>query len=258
LDGSYPATVTLPDHPGTTASPATGQANFLTLQFPSGSGSATSTCNTCHVSVPGPGTNLQVRIPAGNGPSSQQPFKIPHLRNLYWKTNANFTAGASSVNGFGYNHDGAIAGLSNQASQSSFGPFDGDLALDESVEAFELCFDTGTPPATGYSRTLTAATVTSGPAQSDWNTLQTVATAGSVDLVANGTIQGQIHALLFQPATNNYESDTAGLGPFTQAQLTAFIQGGDTLTVMGVPAGTGATRLTSSRNVVKLARPKRK
>ena len=93
----------------------------------------------------------------------------------------------------------------------------------------------------GYSRTLTAATVNTTAAQSDWSTLQSQAATNpaNIDLIANGTIQGQIHGLLYQPATNNYQTDTTGLGPFTQAQLITFIQNGDTLTVMGVPPGSG-------------------
>jgi YVTN family beta-propeller protein len=235
VDGSYPATIKLADYPNVSASPSDGYNIFVNTAFDTNG----TTCNTCHTSNPGPGTNLQVRIPSGTGPSSQQPFKIPHLRNMYQKTNTNFNPGAVSVNGFGFNHDGAINGLFAQTSQSSFGTIATNTAEKQAIEAFELCFDTGTPPATGYSRTLTATTVTTAPAQSDWTTLQTVATAGTVDLIANGTIQGQIHGLLYQPATNNYATNTTGLGPFTQSQLTSFIKNGDTLTIMGVPTGSG-------------------
>ena len=78
--------------------------------------------------------------------------------------------------------------------------------------------------------------------------MQRLAAAGTIDLVAHGTIQGQVHGLLYQPATTNYETDTTGLGPFTQAQLTTFIeQNHDTLTIMGVPAGSG-TRLGVDTN----------
>ena len=118
----------------------------------------------------------------------------------------------------------------------------------EQVEAFEICFDTGTAPAVGYARTLTSANVNGGPAQGDWNTLQSQASAGNIDLIANGTIQGQLHGLLYQPSTNNYETDTTGLGPFTQAQLVTFIGNGDTLTIMSVPLGSGV-RMGLDRNL---------
>jgi hypothetical protein len=244
LDGSYPASITLPDDPTVSASPSEGQNDFLNVPF----NSKGSTCVSCHTSVPGPGTNLQVRIPAGTGPSSEQPFKNPHLRNLYQKTNTNFNKGGVSVNGFGFNHDGEISGLLAQVTQNSFPIFEKSDPIKQAVEAFELCFDTGTPPAVGYSRTLTSVTVGTAAAQSDWSTLQSQASSGTIDLIANGTIQGQVQGLLYLPASGTYETDTTGVGPFTQAQLTTFIQNGDTLTIMGVPLGSGS-RMALDRNL---------
>jgi DNA-binding beta-propeller fold protein YncE len=246
LDGTFPATIALPDRPSVhNASPQAGY-NFFTQAFQQ---DPVTSCNTCHTAIPtGPGSNLQVRIPAGSGPSSQQPFKIPHLRNLYWKTNTNFNPGGVSVNGFGFNHDGAVNGLVNQANQKTFGTVFQNPAEEEALEAYELCFDTGTPPATGYSRTLTSATVSTVAAQSDWSTLQTLAAASTIDLIANGTVQGSVTALLYQPSTGSYSTTTPGVGPFSEAQLTTFIKSGDTLTIMGVPFGSGS-RMASQKNV---------
>jgi len=246
LDGTYPATIALADYPGVSASPLAGQGYFLNVDFNPTTEPGV-TCSFCHASDPlgsngvvtGTGTNLNVRIPTGGGPGAEQPFKIPHLRNMYQKLNQNFAAGAVSVNGFGFNHDGAITGLYAQAGQSTFGSIATNTAQKQAIDAFEMCFPTGTVPATGYSRTLNTASVNTPPAQSDWTTLQGQALAGTIDLIANGTIQGQLHGLLYQPASNNYVTDTTGLGPFTQAQLTAFVVAGDTLTLMGVPPGSG-------------------
>jgi hypothetical protein len=83
---------------------------------------------------------------------------------------------------------------------------------------------------------------------SDWSLLENQAVAGNVDLICQGTIGGQLHGLLYQPTTNNYQMDTTGLGPYTQAQLIAFIQGGDTLSFMGVPPGSGV-RMALDRNL---------
>jgi hypothetical protein len=242
LDNTMPSSLLLPDVPGVSADPNTGENLFLNVPDSTGSG----TCATCHSSVPGVGSNLSVRLPSVPV-NIQQPLKVTQLRDLYQKTNANFAAGTVSVNGFGYNHDGQIGALSAFFG-NRFPAFTNSPADQQAIEAFELCFDTGTPPAAGYSRTLTSATVSTAPAQSDWTTLQTQASAGSIDLIANGTIQGQIHGLLFLPASNTYETDTTGLGPFSQAQLTAFIQSGDTLTIMGVPSGSG-TRMAIDRNL---------
>jgi YVTN family beta-propeller protein len=248
LDGSFPAMIELVDVPGVSASPAQGQNVFLTTDIENPSETA-QFCVTCHTTstTPGPngvitgiGTNLNVRIPTGTGPSSQQPFKIPHLRNMYQKTNVDFNPGGVSVNGFAFNHDGAIGGLAAQAGQTSFPAIAKSPADQQALDAFEMCFPTGTMPATGYSRTLTATSVNTAPAQSDWTTLQSQAVGGNIDLIANGTISGAVHGLLYQPTSGTYETDTTGLGPFTQAQLTAFIVAGDTLTVMGVPPGSGS------------------
>jgi len=264
LDGTLPTSIALPDHPGKTADPNAGYTAFTTQQFGDfGQGDdATQTCSFCHTapaSIPGyaPGTNLKVRIPFGTGIGADQPLKIPHLREVYWKTNANFGPGAVSVNGFGYGHEGNIAGIANQANQQSFGVFSVKLnsnqaqavQLDEEVEAYQLCFDTGTPPATGYSRTLTSATVGTTGAQSDWSTLQTLAAAGTIDLIANGTINGAVTALLYQ--SGSYITNTAGVGPFTQAQLTTLINKGDTLTIMGVPFGSGSRMINTKLAAVR-------
>jgi hypothetical protein len=108
------------------------------------------------------------------------------------------------------------------------------------MAAYELCFDTGTAPAVGYTRTLTAADVTSAPIQSDWATLQSRAAAGDIDLIGRGTIQSQLHGLLYQPTAGTYISDTKVV--YTQAQLSGFVQAGDTITIMGVYPGTGTTQ----------------
>lgn len=247
LDGTFPATLQLYDMPKVKADPSAGETDFLSIIFNPDTEPGT-TCSTCHTADPGVGSNLKVRIPQGTGPSAEQPFKIPHLRNMYQKMNQSFRAGAVSVNGFGFNHDGAIDGLFNQASQGSFGSIAKSASQKQDIDAYEMCFDTGTPPAVGYSRTLTSTTVSTSPAQSDWTTLQSQAAAGKVDLIANGTVQGQVHGLLYQPSSGTYESDTTGVGPFTQAQLTQFIQKGDILTVMGVPPGSG-TRMAIDRNL---------
>ena len=254
VDGTYPATVALVDEPGVSANPMAGQNSFMTFDIETTDKTA-EFCVTCHTIAVGSnglatglGTNLKVRTPQGNGPSSQQPFKIPHLRNLYQKMNVNFNPGAVSVNGFGFNHDGAITGLDAQASQNSFPEVLKHQAVAQAIDAFEMCFPTGTVPATGYSRTLTNSTVNTSPAQTDWSTLQSQATAGNIDLIANGTIQGVVHGLLYLPSTGMYATDTTGLGPFTQAQLTTFIQNGDTLTIMGVPTGSGS-RMAIDRNL---------
>ncbi|HTT62891.1 MAG TPA: beta-propeller fold lactonase family protein [Bryobacteraceae bacterium] len=243
LDRTMPSSISLPDVKGASADPNNGLNIFVNVPF----NNAGKTCNSCHPSNPGTGTDLKV-LPSGKPSPIEQPVKVPHLRNMYQKTDVSFNKGAVSVNGFGFNHDGQIDGLFAQVGQNSFPLFTHNTADKEAIEAFELCFDTGMAPAVGYARTLTSANVTRSPAQTDWTTLQNQAAAGNIDLIATGTIQLQIHGLLYNPAANNYQSDATGLGPFTQAQLVGFIQSGDILTIMGVPPGSGV-RMALDRNL---------
>jgi YVTN family beta-propeller protein len=206
--------------------PSAGLTDFLTIQ---GTGQKKRTCNQCHTADPGPGSNRIVDT------FPPQPFKVAELRNIYRKllyTRHNPT----SIDGFGMEHDGNISTAADLLSQSIFN-YTAQQKTD--MTAYVLCFDTGTAPAVGYTITLTAANVNDQKEQSDWTTLQSQATAANIDLIGRGTIQGQVHGLLYQPSTGEYVSDTNAT--YTQAQLQTFILSGDTLSFMGVYPGTGTT-----------------
>jgi YVTN family beta-propeller protein len=204
----------------------TGQTDFLTLALTS----SVATCNACHTADPGPGSN---RLIVNRSP---QPMKDAQLRNIYQKllfTNAN----PSSIDGFGLTHDGSNSTLQDFLSAQTFSPYTAAEKTD--MISYMVSFDTGTAPTVGYTLTLTAATVAGSSLQGAWATLQSQAVAGNNDLIARGTIEGQIHGLLYQPSTNNYISDAGVV--YTKAQLQAFILAGDTLSFMGVYPGTGTT-----------------
>jgi len=208
-----------------------GQTDFLTLVLSTPPNLTTpSTCNGCHTANPGPGSNRQIQT------TNPQPMVNAQLRNIYQKLL--FTANSSlSVDGFGLIHDGSTPSLTTFFNISSFTEYTAQEKTD--MAAYVMSFDTGTAPAVGYTVTLTASTVTGRLAQAAWSTLQSQALAGNNDLIGRGTIQGQVHGLLYQPSTNNYISD-AGV-TYTQAQLQAFIVAGDTLSFMGVYPGTGTS-----------------
>ncbi len=210
-----------------------GQNDFLTVKINT---TPTNTCNACHNSAPGPGSNYHILT----RPNLPQPMKVPTLRNIYQKLNFNNATGAASIDGFGLASNGSNSTLTDVLDQPVLGGFNNDPQAQLDVAAFVVSFDTGTAPAVGYTRTVTSGNVTGDPTiASDWALLQGQAAAGNIDLVCQGTIQGQLAACLYQSAAQTYTTDTAGLGPFTQAQLIGFIQAGDTLSVMGVPPGTG-------------------
>jgi hypothetical protein len=82
----------------------------------------------------------------------------------------------------------------------------------------------------------------------DWSTLESQAVSGTnIDLTLKGTLDGVRHGLLYQANSNVYKLDTTNAAPLTRTQLVAKIQAGDTLTLMGVPPGSG-TRMGIDRN----------
>ena len=211
--------------------PVNGETDFMTIL---GTGTTTmkGTCNQCHTSNPGPGSNreIQTTIPQ---PVNPQPFKVPQLRNVYQKEL--FTPGTGqTIDGFGLSPDGNFPGLAAFLSSPLFAGYTAQQITD--IIAYSLCFDTGTAPAVGFTITVTAPTLTA--TSSYWTTLQSQATAGNVDLIGRGTIQGVLSGLLYQPQAGNYISNLGTV--YTQAQLQGFITAGDTLSFMGVYPGTGS------------------
>ncbi len=213
--------------------PVAGQADFLTVQS---TGSGNLTCNQCHASNPGPGSNRQIQSdPTAMTESAAQPFKVPELRNVYQKQ-LYTRQSATSIDGFGLAHDGNAFGIADFLTRPLFKNYTATQKTD--IDAYSLCFDTGTAPAVGYTITLTGLTAGSSTAQTNWALLQSQASAGNIDLIARGTINGRVHGLLYQPSSNNYISDTSAV--YTQAQLEALISGTDILSFMGVYPGTGS------------------
>jgi hypothetical protein len=184
-------------------------------------------------------------IPGATTRTSQD-FKIPHLRNLYQKTSFNNTPGTNSIGGFGYRNDGVFGGLFQFLSQPFFA-FANSGNTKTNLRAFLLCFDTGTAPAVGYTRTLFATNVSDPGVTSEWSILESQAAAANIDLVVKGTIDGVPHGLLYAPTPNLYLLDT-GNNVMLHAQVVAKIQAGDTVTLIGVPPGSG-TRLGIDRNL---------
>jgi hypothetical protein len=218
-----------------------GQSDFLNIKETKAFGTI-QTCNFCHTAVPsGPGSNRFVLPPTP--PEAPQPLKNPQLRNMYQKL---LRTPTSAIDGFGLNHDGSAGDLVAFLHGSPFVGYTTQQLTD--IYAYVLSFDTGTAPAVGYTRTLTPTNVTSTNSQSHWALLQSQAAAANIDLVARGTLQGQVHGLLYQPSTGTYLSDAGTL--YTQAQLQTLVQGGDTLSIMGVYPGTGSP--TVQKSVVAL------
>jgi len=237
LDRTLPATFA-------GASPTNGFNAFMNTNY-----TATLKCNTCHT-VPEGTARF---IIAGAALRESQDFKVPHLRNIYQKANlthspTNSTGGATnSIGGFGFLHDRTFQDIFTFLSPPGFHQFANDTNVKTNIQAFLLCFDTGTAPAVGYARTVVETNVNTAGISNDWSLLEGQAAGTNIDLIAKGTINGQRHGLVYQRGLNNYRPDTTNLTTFTRAQLVTKIQNGDKLTFMGVPPGSG-TRMGIDRD----------
>ncbi|HEX8537485.1 MAG TPA: hypothetical protein VF664_08465 [Cystobacter sp.] len=214
------------------ANPRAGENTFLNEPFVSGV-----TCNSCHTLTSG-GTN-RVIIPA-NTLQEPQPMKVAHLRNLYQKNDFRKTQGGSSLSGFGFTHDGALATLDEFLAQPVFGSLTTDPTRRANLQAFLLCFPTDMAPAVGYARTVSSANASSAAVASDVSLLEAQAQARKIDLIVKGKVNGTPRGLSYNPLTRLYELDAANTSGLTWAQLQASAAAGNSLfTLMGVPPGTG-------------------
>jgi YVTN family beta-propeller protein len=240
LDRTLPASIA-------GGNPVVGRSTFLFTNY-QGSGALGLKCNTCHA-VPN-GTDKSF-TPA-DALQEPQAFKVPQLRNIYQKMRFTNAPGAASLSGFGIIHDGTDPDLQTFLSRGVFGVFaQQNLAgatIRSNLNAFLQCFDTGTAPAVGYARTLTADNIDIPSVVNDWNLLESqAALLTNINLVVKGTLDGFQHGLLYQPALTNYRVDTTTLAPITRSELRAKVLAGDTLTIIGVPPGSG-TRIGIDRN----------
>ena len=219
---------------GFAGNPQTGFTNFINTFI---SGPVTNlTCTDCHA-FPNGSTRLVI-----NSSSFQvfQDFKVPHLRNVYQKQNFNPTPGASSIGGFGLTHDGAFGNAFDFLSRPFFQDLSTNTDAKLSLDAFLQCFDTGTAPTVGYTRTISSTNVNSFAISNDWALLEFQARVTmNCELIAKGTLDGQPRGLFYQRDQDLYTPDSTNSPTLTHAQLVAKILAGDTLTVMGVPPGSG-------------------
>jgi hypothetical protein len=219
--------------------PAVGRAFFISTYVMGG----IATCVICHADPKGTDGTIVSDLDL----LLSQSIKIPHLRNIYQKLYFDSAPGSVNLSGFGLTHDGKDGGL---LAHFSIPRFDSvlreNLTNKQNLAAYLMCYDTGTPPAVGYSRTLTASNINDSTVSNGWHTLESLHTP-SVGLIGKGTFQGVRHGFLYDRPTGTYQIDQKGVAPLTHADLAARISAGDTLTIMGVPTTT-AQRLGIDRN----------
>ena len=177
--------------------PTLGRNAFIQTNYASLLGVIQLNCNTCH--------GLPKGTEGGFTPAAalqeSQDMKVPHLRNIYQKLHGANAPGAQSPLGFGLAHDGPDSSLTNFLSRAVFGPLASDTFQKQNIAAFVQCFDTGTAPAVGYTRTITAANVNSASVSNDWSLLEAQAVGGTnIDLIVKGVVDGRRQGFLFVTA----------------------------------------------------------
>ena len=190
-------------------------------------------CVTCHTLPTGSDENIDLRTEVG----ANQPIKTVALRTVYQRAQFNGTPGAVNVTGYGLLHDGT----GFQLPRGHFYVLDTLETLQEldDVTAFLMCFDTGTAPTVGFSRTLTHETASDAEAVKLISTLERQAAIAACDAVVRGRLAGQWRQFSYEPATQTYRLDTATTQGLPRSQLLALLEPGDALTFLGVPPGQG-------------------
>jgi YVTN family beta-propeller protein len=199
-------------------------------------------CNSCHA-VP---TGTDRSFTPAAALQEPQTFKVPHLRNIYQKMRLTNAPGAQSLLGFGIVHDGTDPSLFAFLSRPVFGVFANDAVVKRNVSAFVQCFDTGTAPAVGYSRTVTGSNYNS--VTNDWAMLENQALIGNVDLVVRSARLGVTRNFVYQPGGGTYRPHKQALPSVARANIVADILNGGVATILGVPPGLGV-RLGIDRNM---------
>ncbi|MFN8548372.1 MAG: FlgD immunoglobulin-like domain containing protein [Candidatus Eisenbacteria bacterium] len=217
LDGSLPANL-----PGV-GSPIVGRQVFerpFVDDF--------AACADCHADPVGTSTIIfgarEIR--------EEQDFKTPHLRNLY--TKRGFTRDAPKrMRGFGYRHDGDLEDIVRFLESPRF-VFQSDQERHD-LEAYLLCFDTGTHPAVGQQVTLQGSD--GGEALARVQTLVDVAASDAIGLVVKGRdAAGQPRGWMFDGAA--FVPDRVSEPARSLAWLESLASSGHEVTFTGVLFGT--------------------
>jgi DNA-binding beta-propeller fold protein YncE len=215
LDGSLPPTLNGAD-------PINGEQLYLTGNLVGGL-----QCVSCHA-LP---TGENGLVIPGNALQEDEAKVVPQLRNLYEKTRFDNTA-ASTVRGFGFIHDGAVDDLFSFLQFSGF-TFANDNDRRD-VAAFLLAFDSGTHAGVGAQWTTDGSSDPAGMTR--LNTLQTLADAGVIGLVAKGIVTGQPRGWVYAGG-GMWTPDKEGESDLGQSALLALAASGAEMTFTGVVAG---------------------
>jgi YVTN family beta-propeller protein len=225
------------------------------------------TCNGCHELDPAEGEFGTSKNASFEGIISQ-PFKIPHLRNMYTKVGMfgaakvpAFDAADSGqlgdqIRGFGFTNEGASPTVAHFVSAKVFHPqinsgfpLINPDATRRNVEQYLLAFDSDLAPVVGQQVTLSSANASAAGAritllEQRANAAFTSKTLGGAvkecELVARVVQNGAAKGFLFNPANSTFVPSGGGTA-LTDAQIRALAgTAGQEVTFTAVPTGSGA------------------
>lgn len=201
------------------------------------------TCVACHSHPTGMESRSNFRIVQAAPIDIDQPIKIPHLRNVYKKLHFDNTPGAESLAGFGLEHEGARADIPQALSGPRFESIQNNTTILNNLKAFLLAFNTGMPSAVGHDLTITRENLTLPAVMTQWDTLEQQARLRRIELIAKAGFGGLLYA-----SNGEYRSDVHADVIRSRAWIEDQIGEGATLTLLGVPRGSGV-RMGIDRNL---------
>ena len=217
------------------------------------------TCNGCHVLNENAGFFGTDGTMSIEGPTFDEDFKIPHLRNLYQKVGmfgstgnpANGQAATGpQIRGFGFSNDGAVDTLVSflRAAVFSFP----SSTVREQTAKFMMAFPSNVAPITGQQLTVSPASPRSAAARSRLDLLRARASVVGVrpecELVAAGVLNGRRFSALLNSTGSFTRADAAGTLVGFDTLYNAADSAGSSITWTCVPPGSGL-RIGIDRNL---------
>jgi hypothetical protein len=155
-------------------------------------------CNDCHLLAPAQkrfGTNTTITF---EGPTIDENFKVPQLRNMYQKTGL-FHSPAKNpvVTGFGFVHDGSVTTLHEFFTEAAVFTFANDGEIND-VSDFLFAFDSNLAPVVGQQVTLTGSSPASASTRVALFEQRASQAIPECDLVVTGLLDGERQWALYQ------------------------------------------------------------
>lgn len=217
------------------------------------------TCNGCHVLDENAGffgTNGTMSI---EGPTFDEDFKIPHLRNLYQKVGMFGSTGrpgtsaplmGPQIRGFGFSNDGAVDTVVTFLRASVFS-FPNNTVREQTAK-FMMVFPSNLAPIAGQQLTVSTASPRTAAARARLELLRARASVigprPECELVAQGVLGGRRFSALLNSAGSFTRADATGTLVGFDALYDAADGPGNSITWTCVPPGSGL-RIGIDRNL---------